>query len=148
MTPLRYAYCAVALFALVSAAHGEDTAQPVQIMPDQIKWTPVPPAPGVELAWLYGGADKAGPYVLRVHMVPQSAIPPHTHPDSRALTVLSGQLFVGFGSTAEAEGMKTLPAGSLAIIPAGVTHFVQAKGGEVVFQETGVAPTATRWVKK
>ena len=81
-------------------------------------------------------------------MAPQSMIPPHAHPDNRALTVLSGELHIGFGSTAELEGTKAFPPGGLVIIPAGATHYVQAKGGEVVFQETGVAPTGTNWVKK
>lgn len=150
MKPLRSTQFAAVLFALISASatHGQETVQPIQILPDQIKWTAVPPAPGVELAWLNGGADKPGPYVLRVHMAPQSTIPPHAHPDNRALTVLSGQLYVGFGSAVEPESTKVFPPGSLAIIPAGVTHYVQAKGGDVVFQETGVAPTATNWVKK
>ncbi len=150
MKPFRSTQIAAVLFALMSAsaAYGQDSAQPVQIMPADIKWTAIPAAPGVELSWLNGGADKPGPYVLRVHMAPQTTIPPHTHPDNRALTVLSGQLYVGFGSTAEPENTKPFPAGSLAIIPAGVTHYVQSKGGEVVFQETGVAPTATNWIKK
>ncbi|MCU0972726.1 MAG: cupin domain-containing protein [Burkholderiales bacterium] len=150
MTTFRSTQIAAVLFALVSAsaAYGQDTAQPVQIMPDQIKWTPLPIAPGVELAWLNGGADKPGPYVLRVHMAPQSMIPPHAHPDNRSLTVLSGELHIGFGSMAEPGGTKAFPPGSLVIIPAGVTHYVQTKGGEVVFQETGVAPTGTNWVKK
>jgi quercetin dioxygenase-like cupin family protein len=150
MTTFRSTQIAAVLFALVSASatYAQDAAQPVQIMPDQIKWTPLPVAPGVELAWLNGGADKPGPYVLRVHMAPQSMIPPHAHPDNRALTVLSGELHIGFGSTAELEGTKAVPVGGFAIIPAGATHFVQAKGGEVVCQETGVAPTGTNWTKK
>ncbi len=150
MKPFRSIQIAAVLLALVSVAptYSQDSAQPVQIMPTDIKWTAIPPAPGAELSWLNGGADKPGPYVLRVHMTPETTIPPHTHPDNRTLTVLSGQLYVGFGSTAESDSTKPFPAGSLAIIPAGVTHYVQSKGGEVVFQESGVAPTATNWIKK
>lgn len=137
------------LLALGSAAISHaDTPQPVQIMPGEIKWTALPVAPGVQLAWLNGGADKPGPYVLRVRMAPGSMIPPHTHPDTRSLTVLSGELHVGFGDTADLEKTNAFPTGSLAIVPAGLTHFVRSKDSEVVFQETGLAPTGTNWVKK
>lgn len=70
--------------------------------------------------------------------------PPHTHPDDRVITVLSGTLYVGSGfdkaSLDRAEGM---PAGTVFLIKGGLPHYGWAKDGPVTVQETGVGPTST-----
>ena len=150
MTLFRTTQTITMLCALLSAsvAYGQDTPQPVQIMPDDIKWTSLPVAPGVQIAWLIGAADKPGFYELRVRMAPGSILPPHTHPDNRHLTVLSGELYVGFGNTFEPEKTKRFPAGSFLAVPAGTVHYVLAKNGEVVFDDAAIGPTGTNWIKK
>ena len=117
-------------------------------MPNEVKWVAFPPAPGVQLAWLTGAADKPGFYELRVRMAPGSVIPPHTHPDNRYLTVLSGELYVGLSDTFEPEKTKRFPAGSFLSVPAGTAHYVVAKNGEVIFQDSAIGPTGTNWIKK
>jgi quercetin dioxygenase-like cupin family protein len=117
-------------------------------MPNEVKWVAFPPAPGVQLAWLTGAPDKPGFYELRVRMAPGSVIPPHTHPDNRYLTVLSGELYVGLSDAFEPEKTKRFPAGSFLSVPAGTAHYVVAKNGEVIFQDAAIGPTGTNWIKK
>jgi quercetin dioxygenase-like cupin family protein len=148
MTLFRSTQIFAMLLASLSASAAEPADTVQSIMPDEIKWVSVSAAPGVQLAWLTGAADKAGPYVLRVRMEPGSAVPPHSHPDDRYITVLSGELHLGLGTTAEPDKTKAYPAGSFFIAPAGVAHYVVVKNSEVAFQEDGVGPTATNWVKK
>lgn len=133
----------------IAAAYGQSaTAQPSEIMPEAIKWMSTPTLPGVQLAWLTGGADQAGLYELRVHLAAGATVPPHAHPDTRCATVLSGDLYAGRGNAGEPQNAKRYPAGSFHCVPAGVVHYVVAKDGEVVFQDSGVGPTGTDWIKK
>ena len=63
--------------------------------------------------------------------------------DTRSTTVLSGTLTVGFGDAVDEAKAVTVPAGAVYVAPAGVPHWVAAKDGAVVYQESGVGPTAT-----
>lgn len=125
-----------------------DDAHGVRIMPEDIKWIAPAAMPGLNMAWLVGGEDTPGLYELRVRLAQGTIVPPHTHPDSRCATVLSGELYAGVGSEFAADTTRKYPPGSFHCVPAGVPHYVWAKNGEVVFQDSGVAPTGTTWVKK
>jgi quercetin dioxygenase-like cupin family protein len=131
-----------------AADSGADDHGRTQIMPNEIKWTAVPAVPGLKLSWLTGAQDKAGLYELRVHLDKGAMVPPHTHPDRRCVTVLSGDLYAAEGSTVDAGKMKRFPQHSFHCVEAGVPHYVLAKDSEVDFQDSGVAPTGTTWIKK
>jgi quercetin dioxygenase-like cupin family protein len=151
MRPFRSAQFVTLLIALSSwsAAFAQTEAgQHIEITPDTIKWMSPPGMTGVELAWLIGGGDKTGLYELRVHLAPGGVVPPHTHPDTRCATVLSGELYAGQGSTIDPGSTKKYSAGSFHCVPAGVPHYVFSKDGDVMFQDSGVGPTGTVWLKK
>ncbi len=153
MAPLRSSYLIALLVASTSVlpvqAQGEE-GQSVQILPDQIKWTspPATVAPGAQAAVLSGPLDKPGFYTQRVRLAQGGMITPHTHPDTRYVTVLSGELYLGQGESMEAEKTTRYPAGSYFVVPAGVVHYAWARSGEVVYQESGIGPTATNFLKK
>lgn len=119
-------------------------AAPTAITAESLRWTSPPNMPGVQGAWFVGAPDKPGAYLFRVKLSPGARIPPHTHPDERSSTVLSGTLHVGFGDSFDEARMVAVPAGAVYVAPAGVPHFLWAKEGEVVYQEAGTGPTATR----
>lgn len=147
MAALRtYLPAALALYATVVGAQAQE-APPIQV-PDQIVWKALAPAPGVEVSFMAGGSDKPGLYELRVRMAPDSVIPPHTHPDARYFTILSGDLYAGVGETLDPASTRKLGPGSFMVMPAGVPHYVMTKGGSVIFQDSGIGPTATQWIKK
>ena len=80
-----------------NAAPQNDAPQP--ILPESLYWVGVPNAPALQTAWVLGSEQAAGAYVLRVRIAANGRIPPHSHPDTRNSTVLSGTLYVGFGET-------------------------------------------------
>lgn len=129
--------------ALLSGAVAAQTP-PQPLRPEQATWFSPPAVPALKAAWLVGSEQGVGPYVLRVRLATGGRFPPHTHPDTRYTTVLSGTLYVGFGKRVDETAVVAVPAGAIYEAPAGEPHWVWAKDGDVEYQESGVAPTATR----
>jgi len=121
-------------------------AQPVPILPEAMAWFSPPPIPGLKAAWVVGRESGPAPYLLRVMLAKGARIPVHTHPDDRSSTVLQGTLFVGFGAVADDTRLVAIPPGGVYVAPANVPHFLWARDGEVVYQEAGAGPSATRFL--
>lgn len=108
---------------------------------DGVKYTPMGAAnPGAFSAVLDGSTSAAGPYTIRVHMTKGGRIAPHTHPDARVVTVVSGELCYGFSDTLDPAACKLYPEGSYFLVPANAPHFGYGKS-EAVYQESGVGPS-------
>jgi quercetin dioxygenase-like cupin family protein len=100
-------------------------------------------AGGVQIAVLYGDPAKPGLYVVRLKLPGGAKVMPHTHPEEvRTLTVLSGTLYFGFGKEWDGRKLTPYPAGTFFSELPNVPHFVSAKDGEVIFQATGIGPSA------
>ena len=132
----------LACCATVAFPAGAEGPSPID--PDKLDWRGPPGNPLVEAAWVVGSENVPGLYALRVRIRKGGAIPPHVHPDTRYSTVLSGTLYVGFGERQDEARMVAVPAGAVYVAPAGVPHYLSARDGEVVYQEGGFGPTATR----
>lgn len=117
----------------------------VRITVEELKWRPGR-VPGHEIAPLVGDSTKPGPYVERVKFPANSTSQPHSHPDDRTYTVISGTWYVGYGDKFDPAKLKALPPGSYHTEPANVSHFSVIKGEGVVVQISGTGPTATRFV--
>ena len=139
-----------ALLAAIAVAAGaaKPTSAPSPILPDALRYVSPPGLPGVESAQIVGDPAKPVPYLQRVKLAAGAKIPPHTHPDERNSTVLSGTLYVGFGETFDASRVVAVPAGAVYVAPAGVPHYLWARDGAVVYQEAGVGPTGVSLVAK
>ncbi len=129
----------VACVARVAAAR----AEPVAVLPQDLRWASPPGNSAVQGAWVVGAEAKPGPYLFRVKLAAGAKIPPHTHPDERSSTVLAGTLYVGFGSAFDEAKVVAVPTGAVYVAPAGVAHYVWAKDGATIYQEGGVGPTGT-----
>jgi hypothetical protein len=96
-------------------------------------------------AIIVGDEGKPGPYVFLTRprpLGPQSpAARPHTHPDDRTYTIISGTWWVGFGETFDESKLIPLTAGSFYTEPAGVPHFIMIKDEGVVVKITGTGPS-------
>ncbi|WP_245322661.1 cupin domain-containing protein, partial [Bradyrhizobium valentinum] len=81
---------ATGLIALSIPVMAQNTA--VRVMPDALIWKDNPAFPkGVQIATLVGDPTKAGEVVvLRIKFPPNFQMPPHTHPYSEVVTVISG----------------------------------------------------------
>ena len=137
-TPLRTA----CLLLIAGIAAGQGSA-PQPILPEQLQWATPPGLPDVKGAWVLGAEKTSGTYVQRVRLGKNGRIPPHTHPDTRYSTVLSGTLHIAFGTRVDTADYVAVPAGGVYVAPAGVPHHLWARDGEVIYQEAGTGPTAT-----
>ena len=144
---MRRSILAVGCAFIVAGAFAQ-VSSPTAILPSTVKWTPSPAVPGLESAWFVGVADKQGIYALRVKLPSGAKIPPHTHPDDRFSVVLSGTIHVGFGEIFDERTVVAIPTGGIYVAPAGVSHYVWAKDGDAIYQESGVGPTATNFIKQ
>lgn len=136
---MKYMVIALSLFF----AFGSATAQVRPILPEQLVWFGPPNNAALQGAWVIGNEKETGPYLLRVKLAKGGRILPHTHPDTRNTTVLTGTLFVGFGELFDESTLVAIPAGAVYVGPAGVAHYLVARDGDVVYQEGGFGPTAT-----
>lgn len=133
---------AIALLPAVMLAVAQvPSVQPV--MPESLRWSSPPTIPGLKGAWLLGAENEPGTYVQRVILAAGARIPAHTHPDTRYSTVLSGTLYVAFGTKPADADFVAVPAGALYVAPAGQAHTLWARDDEVVYQEAGNGPTGT-----
>jgi quercetin dioxygenase-like cupin family protein len=110
-------------------------------------YAPVGNATNMDAAFLIGSPAQPGLYTIRVHLKDGGLMPPHSHPDDRMITVLSGTLHYGFGTTADPAATKAYPTGATFLAKANDPHYAIGRG-DVVYQEAGLAPTGTKWVKE
>lgn len=112
------------------------------LLPSDVAWEQLRSAPDVYYAAIYGDPAKTGPYAFRVRAQAGHRLAPHTHPDERTVTVLSGTYWTGVGKSFDEDRLQAFPAGSFYVIPAGIPHFSAVLDGEVEFQEAGVGPSS------
>src|SRR5262245_5992943 len=127
------------------SAPGE--GQPLRaIAPDEITWSTVAGyPPGYGRAMLEGEADKPVPFTYRVRLPAGFTFQPHTHATDEHVTVLQGAWSFGVGNTFEAARLRSFPAGSFVVIPAGTPHFI-ATDTDTIVQVHGVGPIGFRFV--
>jgi hypothetical protein len=66
------------------------------LLSENIKWQSFPAfPPEARLAVVVGDPSKAGPYVVRVKLPAGVQLMPHTHPEDRIYTVMSGVFYLG-----------------------------------------------------
>ena len=137
---------ALLLACCVGTAFGQ-ASSPTPILPNTVMWSPSPIDPAVLSAWFIGGPESRGMYALRVKIASGTKLPPHTHPDERLIVVLSGTIYVGFGETIDESKVVVIPEGGMYVVASGVSHYVWAKDGDATYQESGVGPTGTVFIK-
>lgn len=148
---MRCLLAAVLVFGPGAAAAQDpstgDASHAIVATPDRITWGPAPPAlpPGARVAVLEGNPGEAGPFTMRVSLPDRYRIPPHHHPSTEHVTVLSGTFNVGMGEKFDAAAMTPLPAGTFAALGPGVRHFAEARG-ETILQLHGVGPWELTYV--
>lgn len=101
--------------------------------------------PGMSQANLVGDPTKAGRYTVRLTYPDGFTLAPHSHPDAREVTILSGTWLTGYGEKWDDAKLKELPAGSFYTEPAKLPHFVKTKGA-VMIQVSGMGPSARQFV--
>jgi quercetin dioxygenase-like cupin family protein len=146
------AACSALLFsaALPSEAptQGHRDSANIDLFPaDKIKWQDGPPSlpKGAMIAVLEGDPTKEGPFVFRLKLPDGYRVPAHTHPKTERITVISGTFNIGMGDKFDQMATRPMPAGTYGYWPAGMKHFVWAKG-ETVLQFHGTGPWSIQYV--
>jgi quercetin dioxygenase-like cupin family protein len=138
---------AVALQQARSSAEDTQSADMRLYSPTAIEWIAGPTAlpPGAKMAVLEGDPTKEGPFVVRFQFPDGYHIPPHTHPKTERVTVISGILCLATGEALDRTSAKKLPAGSFGYWPAGMKHTAWSEG-ETVIQLHGIGPWQINYV--
>ena len=124
-------------------AQGEPAGRIVLGQSD-LKWVINPAPAGAQTAVLFGDPTKPGPYTMRVKFPPNTKNPPHTHPDNRQATVISGTWYFGHGDKLDLEKATKVVAGTFFTEPANAVHYNFTTSEEVIVQISGTGPTATK----
>jgi quercetin dioxygenase-like cupin family protein len=133
---------------LVIAAGPAQQPELKAVRPDEIKWIDHPAlSPGNKRAVVYGDPTRPGLYATRLRSPEGMRILPHTHPEDRIYTVLSGTLYLGIGDTFDDGKLVGYPRGSVIFLPAKLSHYQYAKGGGYEIQINAVGPTDITYVK-
>jgi hypothetical protein len=132
---------AAALTPTLSHAVEIDPKAVVIQLPDQIKWSPVNAA-GAQQAVLFGDPTKPGLYgVLNKWTAGNHFSKPHSHPNDRFITVISGTWWVGSGPVFDPDkGSVPVPAGSFVTHYAKQVHWDGAKDTDAVLLIVGEGP--------
>lgn len=119
------------------------------VLPQDVDWQPFAAFPrGAQLAVVVGHPTEAGPYVTRVKVGSNVKLQPHTHPEDRVYTVISGVFYIGLGEKFDSEKLKAYPPGSVIVLPGGTPHFHWARSGEYVSQITAIGPLGMEYIDR
>ncbi len=135
------------LALMVGGAVAEDTRHTNVITHDAVKWTENPAFPkGIQIATLIGDPTKAGETVVqRIKFPTNFTMPPHTHPFSEVVTVISGNIGTNGGEKPEKKGGLLQP-GSMWVYPAKHAHYAWTGDGEAVLQVQYTGPGGIEYI--
>src|SRR6516165_4895563 len=120
---MRFRLCLVLIGAVVlplavrsqPAAPGHKDASGIELFPpDTIEWQKGPASlpKGAMIAVLEGNPTKEGPFVFLLKLPDGYRVPPHTHPKTERVTVISGTFHIGMGDQFDQKATKPMPTGT------------------------------------
>jgi quercetin dioxygenase-like cupin family protein len=117
------------------------------ILPEGIEWKPFAAFPSAaRLAIVAGEPVREGSYTIRVKLPHGTKMLPHSHPEDRMYTVISGIFYIGLGDNFDAEKLKAYPPGSVIILPGNTSHFHWEKSGDYITQVTAIGPLGLEYI--
>jgi quercetin dioxygenase-like cupin family protein len=132
----------LAISFAVPASMAEDAMKVVTA--DELVWKEHPLFKGAQIVNVFGDTTKAETIVLCVKFPPHFKVPPHTHPYSEVVTVLSGTYWNAMGDDME-KGVMLKP-GSVFMLPANHVHRTWTTDEEVVIQLNFTGPGGITFV--
>lgn len=145
----RRVFAAFFLSLLPTGAALAQGAASGAVLQSELKYAPVPLFEGVFAAPVSGAATQPGSlYVLSVKYAAGAKSLPHSHPDTRVVTVISGTFHAGAGTTFDETSLRVLGPGDSIVVPANFVHYGWARQGEALLLEVGIGPSgASLWPK-
>lgn len=123
--------CAPMAGSLIEFSGGEaeasliDPNETIVVLPREIKWSAwsgLPEHSG-EMATLYGGLNKPGPYLVLMKWYPGYFSAPHTYVTDRLSLVMSGTWWVNSGEDFDPKNCVPVPAGGFVRRVAHTPHY-------------------------
>ncbi len=117
------------------------------ITPDQLKWTNQPPdrPTGAQRVILVGNPETKGSFTVFVKYPAGTKFPPHSFATEGHLTVLDGELHIGFGDTFDEAKATTVPKMGFIVVPANVNNYLWTDK-ETIVEVQGMGPTKLTYV--
>jgi len=130
-----------AFVLLLAALASAPPADAIAYLPEAIVWSDAPPTmpAGTKMTVLEGNPREDGMFTIRVRVPKGAALTPHWHPRQERVTILSGAVELGFGSTADRESAIRYGAGSFYVNPPRAVHYIFF-AEDTEMQMTGVGP--------
>jgi hypothetical protein len=156
---IRGALAALVLLSVIAVGQAQtgQTTGHVLLAPADLKWGPAPAGlpPGGQAVVLSGDPSKPEPFALSAKLPDGYTIPPHWHPSTENVVVVSGSLMLGMGEKLNEASMKTIGSGGYAMLPKDMRHYAKAKGATTIvvygtgpFEITYVNPSDDPRMKK
>lgn len=140
-------YVATMIFSMSASAFAEDSIERMhaEVMqsftPETIQWKDEHILPkGAKSAIVVGDPSKKGVFIAWLKFPANYPIPPHTHPFTEVVTVLSGKLGNGMGKVLDKTKGEMLNAGSSFVLPTGHTHYVWTTDEETIVELIATGP--------
>ena len=129
---------AAAAVALIPVRAAEpDPKALTYTFPEKIQWNK---AANQDNAILQGDPTQPGLYVQMTRWHAGNTSRPHSHPNARYITVLSGTWWVGTGPNYDPAGMVPMKAGTYVVHHANELHYDGAKDEDCVLLIVGMGP--------
>ena len=148
MATMRSRLCgALALVAIAVGAVGLATAparaeidpRSITIVPfDKLEFKGQPD--GAKVATAFGDPTKPGLYGIVIKWPPHTFSRPHSHPNDRYVTVLSGTWWINTGAKFDSDTMMSMKPGALVIHHAGEIHYDGTKDEPAMIYIVGMGP--------
>lgn len=140
-------YAATIIFSFTTSVFAQDQIERMHadvmqsFTPANVKWQDEPILPkGAKSAILVGDPSKKGVFIAWLKFPANYPIPPHTHPFTEVVTVLSGKLGNGMGKVLDKTKGEMLKAGSSFVLPTGHTHYVWTTEEETIVELIATGP--------
>jgi quercetin dioxygenase-like cupin family protein len=146
-----------AILAVSAAAHaaddGKSSALPLNqfgsVLGENLQWQSFPAfPPEARLAVVVGNPKESAPYVVRVKLPAGVKMMPHTHPEDRIYSVVSGVFYIGIGTTFDPDKLQAYAPGSVLVLPKNTPHFHWARSGDYMTQVSGVGPLGIKYIRE
>ena len=94
----------------------------------------------VQIATVFGDSTKPGLYGIVIKWPPHNNSRPHSHPNDRYVTVLSGTWWINTGAKYDPDHMVPMKPGSFIIHHAGEIHYDGTKDEPAMIYIVGMGP--------
>ncbi len=134
-------------FSLSTLSHASDYQQNVpdgtlRAWPEKIQWHKAAASlpEGTQITVLEGNPKEKGMFTLRLKTPKHMKLLVHQHPGPERVTIIEGEMYVGFGDKFNPNIGTKFTAGSFYVNPANENHYVFTKDKQAIVQITGMGP--------